>query len=90
MNPLDPEEQKLLESVEAGEWHSVANLPEAIKQNQRYAQATLTQKMVEVYIQLPQEDLKAVKMKALQEGVAYQSFISHIVHQYLADNLVIK
>jgi predicted DNA binding CopG/RHH family protein len=67
MNQLDREEQELLDSVEAGEWHSVTNLPEAIKQTRYYAQAILTQ-MVEVPIQLQQEDLNAVKMKALKEG----------------------
>lgn len=89
MNQLDREEQELLDSVEAGEWHSVTNLPEAIKQTRYYAQAILTQ-MVEVPIQLQQEDLNAVKMKALKEGVAYQSLISNIIHQYLAGNLVVK
>jgi predicted DNA binding CopG/RHH family protein len=69
MNQLDREEQELLDSVEAGEWHSVTNLPEAIKQTRYYAQAILTQ-MVEIPIQLQlqQEDLNAVKMKALKEG----------------------
>jgi len=67
MNQLDREEQELLDSVEAGEWHSVTNLPEAIKQTRYYAQAILTQ-MVEVPIQLQQEDLNTVKMKALKGG----------------------
>lgn len=67
MNQLNQEELELLDSVEAGEWHSVTNLPEAIKQTRRYAQVVLTQ-MVEVPIQLQQEDLNAVKMRVLKEG----------------------
>jgi predicted DNA binding CopG/RHH family protein len=89
MNQLNQEEQELLDSVEAGEWHSVTNLPEAIKQTRYYAQATLTQ-MVEIPIQLQQDDLNAVKIKASKEGVAYQSLISNLIHQYIAGNLVIK
>jgi predicted DNA binding CopG/RHH family protein len=89
MNQLDLEELELLDSVEAGEWHSVANLPEAIRRTQYYAQATLTQ-MVEIPIQLQQDDLNAVKIKASKEGVAYQSLISNLIHQYIAGNLVIK
>jgi predicted DNA binding CopG/RHH family protein len=87
MNQLDSEEQAIFESVETDQWHSVANLPEAIKQAQQYAKATFNQ-LEEVYIQLQQNDLKVIKIKALHEGIAYQALISSIVHKYLAGHLV--
>ncbi len=87
MNQLDVEEQALLESVEAGEWRSVDNLPEVIKQAQRYAKATFNS-LEEISIQLQQSDLQAIKIEALREGLTYQALISSIVHKYLSGNLV--
>lgn len=37
--PLDAEEQAILESVENGEWHSIANLVQESQQYQQYAQS---------------------------------------------------
>ena len=39
MSTLSAEELEILESVELGEWQSIADLPEAINQYQRYALA---------------------------------------------------
>ena len=87
MNQLDLEEQALYESIEAGEWHSVANVPEAIKQAQQYAKATFTP-VEDIQIQLRQNDLNAIQIKALHEGIPYQVLISNIIHKYLTGRLV--
>jgi len=87
MNQLDFEEQELSESVEAGEWQSVVNVPEAIQQAQQAAKATF-RPVTNIPIQLSQHDFKAIQIKALYEGMAYQALISTIIHKYLTGRLV--
>lgn len=87
MNQLNLKEQELSESVEAGEWQSVAHVQEAIKQAREYAKATFTQ-VEDIHIQLYQNDLNAIRIKALHEGISYQTLISNIIHKYLTGRLV--
>jgi predicted DNA binding CopG/RHH family protein len=87
MNQLNLKEQELSDSVEAGEWQSVMNLAEEIKQAQQVAKATFLP-VTNIPIQLSQQDFRAVQIKALYEGMAYQTFISTIIHKYLTGRLV--
>ncbi len=84
---LDLEEQELSDSVEAGEWQSVVNLSEEMKQAQQAAKATFMP-VTNIPIQLSQQDFRAIQIKALYEGMAYQTFISTIIHKYLTGRLV--
>ena len=87
MKQLSLEEQELSESVEAGEWQSIPQVQEAIKQAREYAKATFTP-VEDVHIQLYQNDLNAIRIKALHEGIPYQTLISNIIHKYLSGRLV--
>ncbi len=87
MNQLDLKEQELSESVEAGEWQPVVNLSEEIKQAQQAAKATFLP-VTNIPIQLSQQNFRAIQIQALYEGMAYQAFISTIIHKYLTGRLV--
>jgi len=85
--PLETDEQDILNSYEQGEWQSVKTLHEDLRQYQAYATATLAQSG-QVSIALPDEDLKAIQRKALESGVPYQKLIVDVVHQFVTGRLI--
>ena len=89
MIPLDKEEQALSKSIEKGEWESVAELEEEIKKSKEYAKATFA-KNRRMNIRIAQKDLNALKIKALEESIPYQTLVSSIIHRYLSGRLVEK
>jgi predicted DNA binding CopG/RHH family protein len=84
---LDKEEAELLASVEAGEWRSVPNLEEEKKRYQEIAAATF-KKDRRVNIRISNKDLRGLQIRALEEGIPYQTLISSVLHKYLAGTLV--
>ena len=80
---LDKEEQKLLESFEAGEWKSEADLTKAKKLFQGYAKATLN-KTRNVNLRLPERTLLKLKARAILEGIPYQTLASSVLHKFVA------
>jgi len=84
---LDIEEQKLLDSLESGEWESVPNLEDEIKLHQEIAKNTL-RKDKRINIRLSANDLEALKTQAVELGLPYQTLVSSILHQYAAGRLV--
>ena len=86
---LDTEEKKFVESYERDEWQSLSALQEKLEQYQAYATAALEAKGL-VSIILPNEDLKALRKKATEVGVPYQTLIAKIVHQFVTESLVEK
>jgi len=86
---LDAEERELLDSYERGEWHSIGTLQEKLQQYQTYAAAALEAAGL-ISIILPQEDLKAIRRKAAEAGVSYQTLIAEVVHQFVVGHLVEK
>lgn len=85
--PLETDEQEILNSYEQGEWQSVRTLREDLREYQAYAAATLAQSG-QVSIALSDEDLKAIQHKALETGVPYQKLIADIVHQFATGRLI--
>ncbi len=78
---LDTEERELLDGYERGEWRSISALQEKLLQYQAYATAILEADGL-VSIVLPKEDLTAIRRKAAEAGVSYQSLIANVVHQF--------
>jgi predicted DNA binding CopG/RHH family protein len=89
MTNLDKEEQALSVSIEKGEWESIAALKKEIKKSKEYAKATFT-KNQRMNIRIAQRDLKALKVRALEEGIPYQTLVSSIIHKYLSGILIEK
>ena len=86
---LTKEEKELLESVERDEWKSIPNLKEEIKKSKMYAKATIA-KDQRMNIRIAKKDLNALKIKAVEEGLPYQTLVSSILHKYLSGRLVEK
>ena len=79
---LDAEEQQLLSTYAAGAWRSVAT-PGVIQTLREAARAT-GQKDQRINIRLSSGDLQAIRTRALQEGVPYQTLISSVLHKYVS------
>lgn len=86
MNNLTEEEKDIVESFEKGEWHSKGNIEQRKKELQEYAQHTL-KKSKRVNIKISENDLEAIKIMALEEGIPYQILIASILHKYLSGKL---
>jgi len=86
---LDDEEQELLNSIESGEWQSVDNVSEAIKEHQNIAKNSL-KKDKRINIRLSSTDLELLKTTAAELGLPYQTLVSSVLHQYVTGRLVQK
>ena len=82
MKPHDKEELELMKSIETEEWVSVNNLEEEISKAKKAAQATHT-KRERMNIRISPNDLRRLKIKAIEEGMPYQTLVSSIIHKYL-------
>jgi hypothetical protein len=85
LHSLDPEEQQLLDDYEAGSLCSLAS-PEVLEGLRAAARAT-GQKDQRINIRLSSIDLQALRTRALQEGIPYQTLISSVLHKYLSGAL---
>jgi len=86
---LDKEESELLESIERDEWKSISNLQEEIERSKKIARATIV-KDQRMNIRISTKDLEALKIRAIEEGMPYQTLVSSILHKYLSGKLVEK
>jgi predicted DNA binding CopG/RHH family protein len=89
MKPFDKEEQELMESIEKEDWVSVNNLDQEIKNAREAARATF-KKSERMNIRMSPKDLDDLKVRALQEGMPYQTLVSSLIRRYLSGRLVEK
>jgi predicted DNA binding CopG/RHH family protein len=82
---LDPDEQQLLADFAAGELRSVAT-PALLSQLKEAAKATGL-KDQRINIRLSSSDLQAIRVRAMQEGIPYQTLISSVLHKYVSGTL---
>ena len=82
---LEPAEQQLLADFEAGELRSVAT-PARLSQLREAAKATGL-KDQRINIRLSGADLQAIRTRAMQEGIPYQTLISSVLHKYVSGTL---
>jgi len=79
MDYIDKEEKDLIESYNRDEWVSVsekkkAEIEEAAKNSKL--------KNKRINIRLTEKDYRDIQVKAMEEGVPYQTLISSIIHKY--------
>jgi predicted DNA binding CopG/RHH family protein len=87
---LRPDEEKaLMASVENEEWIPVENKESLIAQAKEFASSTM-KKDKRMNIRIAERDLKNLKIKALEEGLPYQTLVSMILHKYVTGQLVDK
>lgn len=79
---MDQEEQDLLDALDKDQLQSVAT-PELLLQLQQAARAT-GNKDQRINIRLSSADLQALRVRALQLGMPYQTLISSVLHRYVS------
>ncbi len=84
---LDKEEQDLLESFERGEWQSSNPTPSEVRKFQKIARTGLT-KDRRINIRIPSRVLEGLQLRAIEEGVPYQTFISSVLYKFASGRLV--
>ena len=85
-DPIDEEEKDLMESIEKGEWIPVKNIKKEKEKAIMAARDTL-KKDKRINLRLSQKDYHQIQIKAIEEGIPYQTFISSIIHKYLNGSL---
>ena len=86
LKPIDQEEKDLMESIERDEWKSVENFDQERKKALAAARNTL-KKDKRINLRLSHKDYHQIQIKAIEEGIPYQTLISSIVHKYLNGTL---
>ena len=85
-NPVDQEEKELMESIERDEWQSVENITQE-KEKVIVAARNTLKKDKRINLRLTQKDYHQIQVRAIEEGIPYQTLISSIVHKYLNGSL---
>jgi predicted DNA binding CopG/RHH family protein len=83
----DKEEKELIASIEKGEWRPVRDST-GLKKKLLSAVKTTMLKDQRMNIRIAKRDLEALKAKALEEGMPYQSLVSSVLHRYVTGRLV--
>lgn len=77
---LDKKEEKILKDFDDNQFVKVADNKKEIKNLQKYATNTLN-KTKNINIRLSEKDLHKIKIKAMEKGIPYQTFIASLIHQ---------
>ena len=87
--PIDNEESDLMKSLETDEWRPVKDFKQQKKAAVEAARNTL-RKDKRINLRLSQKDYHQIQIKAIEEGIPYQTLISSIIHKYLNGSLASK
>lgn len=79
MKYLDKEEKDLIESYNRGEWKPVKK--KNLKVYEKAARESIA-KNKRINIRLTTKDYHDIQVKAMEEGIPYQTLISSIIHKY--------
>lgn len=86
---MDQEEADLMTSLEADEWQSVKD-PGVQRKTAIQAARNTLRKDRRINLRLSEKDYHEIQIRALQEGIPYQTLISSIIHKYLNGSLLSK
>jgi len=86
MPKLDKDEREIKRSIEDGEWESVRGKAKEVSRYQEYARSTF-RKDRRVNIRISSKDLEALQMRAIEEGIPYQTLMSSVLHKYVTGRL---
>jgi predicted DNA binding CopG/RHH family protein len=86
MIKLEDDEKEILEAYEAGQLQSIATKSE-LEKIKAAARATGI-KDRRVNIRLSKGDLNDIQVKALEEGIPYQTLIASVLHKYVTGKLI--
>jgi predicted DNA binding CopG/RHH family protein len=85
MSDPDVYELEILEAYDKGELISVADKAELAKFKAAARATAIKDKRVN--IRLSSSDLKDIQIKALEEGMPYQTLIASVLHKYVTGRL---
>ncbi|MFH1197972.1 MAG: antitoxin [bacterium] len=79
MKYIDKEEKELMESYKKGEWKSIKKSSKKV-----YVKAAKESilKNKRINIRLTSKDYHDIQVKAIEEGIPYQTLISSVIHKY--------
>ncbi len=83
---LDAEEQEILDAFAQGKLKSSPDAQEEIEIAQQAARNTFN-KNKRVNLRLTERDFELAHVKALKEGLPYQTLLSSVIHKYLTGQL---
>jgi len=83
---LDSEEQELIESLEGDNWKPAGDIENWKNILSKTAANTLT-KDQRMNIRITKNDLDGIKLKAVEEGIPYQTLVASIIHKYVTGKL---
>ncbi len=83
---LTKEEAMLEKELENDEWVAVPDMAGEIKKYQSHARTALN-KNKKINIRMSDWDYNNIKLKAVQEGMPYQTLVSSLIHKYLTGQL---
>ena len=86
---IDNEEQKLIESLEKDGWKSTKNLDDWKTLLSKTASETMA-KDQRMNIRVSKNDLDGIKLRAVEEGLPYQTLVASIIHKYVTGRLIEK
>ncbi len=89
MADLDEEEMEILRAYQDNRLECVALTAEEIAAY-RAAAAAVSHKEKRVNIRISARDLEDLQVKAMEEGVPYQTLMASVLHKYVAGRLVAK
>ena len=87
MSTLDREEREILDSYRAGKLERVVLSAEEIERYRDAARA-VSRKDKRVNIRMSSIDLRDLQIRAMKEGIPYQTLMSSVLHKYVAGKLV--
>ncbi len=82
----DNDENEIIESIESGEWKSVKDF-NAVKSQLMKAASDTALKDYSINVHVSKRDVEALKTKALEEGIPYQTLVTSILHKYVTGKL---
>jgi len=86
---LDAEEKELLEAFEAGKVTLTKNQAKEKALALSYV-ANALRKDKRVNIRISDKDLYELRIKAMEEGIPYQTLMSSVLHKFVSGRLVAK
>lgn len=85
--PIDQEEQEIFASIENEKWQQVEDVNREKEKAVLSARNTI-KKDKRINLRLTQKDYHQIQLKAIEEGIPYQTLISSLVHKYLNGTLI--
>jgi predicted DNA binding CopG/RHH family protein len=81
------EDAEMMESVERSEWKSSSSFAEMKTRLMKAAEETAL-KDYRINVRISKRDVEALKTKALEEGIPYQTLVTSILHKYVTGRIV--